>query len=452
MEKAKILKNYYDNDFSLKISEAPQPVKAVPAKEPAAVAKEPSALGAFAKEATAGAPGKEAAAGAAAKATKPPVSRPRAPGAIIELMMTVYPNKKDDTMIYYQNLHMFKTRGWFSLGIKPKAKDLKTFIDDLSQIDYLASLDESSSVRSTVVLDGSKVRLGFDSNDLDPLNDEGGDMQALVDLLNQLKVEEVDHKDGQEDTKSVCQAEFEAKITIGQRLSEILDSVDPIVVSLFKSLSVEASLKFHHRQFQHVLTATTGCKYRDYIGGKEAVEVRSDHHTEAAESEAKSEEDEEEEDHNEYGDYNSETHSEEEDIEEKPAEEAKQGGFDIKTALMGLLPFFLFKWNADITMTPDLQDIREFCSEKQSEAFILQNFKQITDQGTPEDGTADAAQLAEQKAKKGSKAELIAYLVEQVGTEIDFVWKTRYFYITGKINADDLGSALGLISKANLLQ
>jgi hypothetical protein len=46
--------------------------------------------------------------------------------------------------------------------------------------------------------------------------------------------------------------------------------------------------------------------------------------------------------------------------------------------LKGLLPFFLFKWNAKINMTPDLDDIREFCKDKKSESFILQNFQEMT--------------------------------------------------------------------------
>lgn len=30
-----------------------------------------------------------------------------------------------------------KNKGWFSIGFKPKAKDLKTFIEDLNQFEYL---------------------------------------------------------------------------------------------------------------------------------------------------------------------------------------------------------------------------------------------------------------------------------------------------------------------------
>ena len=32
---------------------------------------------------------------------------------------------------------MFEKESWISLGFKPKAKDLKTFIEDLNSIDYL---------------------------------------------------------------------------------------------------------------------------------------------------------------------------------------------------------------------------------------------------------------------------------------------------------------------------
>lgn len=63
---------------------------------------------------------------------------------------------------------MFKTDSWASFGIKPRAKDLKSVIEDLNQMEYLKNLYEYDS---TVVLDGRKVRLGFEGYDLDPFYD-----------------------------------------------------------------------------------------------------------------------------------------------------------------------------------------------------------------------------------------------------------------------------------------
>lgn len=85
------------------------------------------------------------------------------------MKITIYPDHNDETLSYYQNLHMFTKRGWFSFGFKPKAKDLKTFIEDLNQVEYLHTL-EQEGIRSNVVLDGRKVRIGLESNEFDPLN------------------------------------------------------------------------------------------------------------------------------------------------------------------------------------------------------------------------------------------------------------------------------------------
>lgn len=51
-------------------------------------------------------------------------------GTEMDLKVTFFPNVKDDLIVYYKNLHMFKTRSWFSIGLKPRAKDLKTVIED----------------------------------------------------------------------------------------------------------------------------------------------------------------------------------------------------------------------------------------------------------------------------------------------------------------------------------
>ena len=125
------------------------------------------------------------------------------------------------------------------------------------------------------------------------------------------------------------------------------------------------------------------------------------------------------------------------------------------------MPFFLFKWNATIEMSPDLDDVRELCRDRKTESYLLQSYqdmimslkeidiKQITaDQAK---AGSNAAATNASISKKGTRAELISYLVAEVGSEIEFAWRTRYFYITGQIKTDDLGSALGLLSKGGLL-
>jgi hypothetical protein len=37
-----------------------------------------------------------------------------------------------DEIVYLNNLHRFGDPKWYSIGFKPKAKDLKTVIDDLN--------------------------------------------------------------------------------------------------------------------------------------------------------------------------------------------------------------------------------------------------------------------------------------------------------------------------------
>lgn len=63
---------------------------------------------------------------------------------------------------------MFEDDNWISIGIKPRAKDLKSVLDDLEQMEYLKNLDE---YEPSIVLDGKKVRIGSQSYLLDPFYD-----------------------------------------------------------------------------------------------------------------------------------------------------------------------------------------------------------------------------------------------------------------------------------------
>ncbi len=42
-----------------------------------------------------------------------------------------------------------------------------------------------------------------------------------------------------------------------------------------------------------------------------------------------------------------------------------------------LLPLFMFKWNAEIKMTPDLDDIKSFCTLNDKDSFLLSSFKNM---------------------------------------------------------------------------
>jgi hypothetical protein len=38
----------------------------------------------------------------------------------------------DDSIVYLKNLHMYNSNSWASIGIKPKAKDIKSVIADFN--------------------------------------------------------------------------------------------------------------------------------------------------------------------------------------------------------------------------------------------------------------------------------------------------------------------------------
>ena len=62
----------------------------------------------------------------------------------------------------------------------------------MNQIEYLESLDDLENIRSTVVLDGRKVRLGFESDEFEPLKRDSAENTMMIELLDKLKV--VDQK------------------------------------------------------------------------------------------------------------------------------------------------------------------------------------------------------------------------------------------------------------------
>lgn len=124
---------------------------------------------------------------------------------------------------------------------------------------------------------------------------------------------------------------------------------------------------------------------------------------------------------------------------------------------------FLFKWNANIEMQPDLDDIREYCKENKAESFLLRPYSEIMqhlfESDIKETTTTTTGQLtAEEQAKvskkvvqKGSKEELISYLVAEVGSEIEFAWRTEFFYLKGQIKTEDLGSVIALLVKSGAI-
>ena len=110
----------------------------------------------------------------------------------------------------------------------------------------------------------------------------------------------------------------------------------------------------------------------------------------------------------------------------------------------------MFKWNANVNMQPDLDDIREHCKENKSESYFLDNYQELIYYLK---GINIKEQSATQQkvAKKGSKAEFLNYLIAEVGDQIEISWRCPYFYLTGEIKTEDFGDFVQLLSLGNLI-
>ena len=53
---------------------------------------------------------------------------------------------------------------------------------------------------------------------------------------------------------------------------------------------------------------------------------------------------------------------------------------------------------------------------------------------------------------KDNKSKLIQYLRSEVGFEVDFAWKTEYFFLTAIVKTDDIGNIINLLNRANLIK
>lgn len=50
---------------------------------------------------------------------------------------------------------------------------------------------------------------------------------------------------------------------------------------------------------------------------------------------------------------------------------------NFKEIFAQILPTFLFKWDGEIEITPDLNEVKNYCSKNNQESFLLHNFKNI---------------------------------------------------------------------------
>ncbi len=122
--------------------------------------------------------------------------------------------------------------------------------------------------------------------------------------------------------------------------------------------------------------------------------------------------------------YYEEDYDGNEDEEDEEEKETKKKGVNLKEVFSYLLPTFLFKWGGEIELEPDLQDIQNYCDQYQEESFILQSFARIMKVDVNAMGAA-----SEGERKKGTRHEVMNYLVNEVGREVEFTWKSSLFFI-----------------------
>lgn len=108
----------------------------------------------------------------------------------------------------------------------------------------------------------------------------------------------------------------------------------------------------------------------------------------------------------------------------------------------------LFKWNSQIDCKPDLDELSEFSKENKDKSVFLKSFSEAIKAWYNIDiKEVESTQII----KKGTKAELIQYLMQEVGWEIDIQWRTEFFYMSAQVKADELGQIIGILNRSGLV-
>ncbi|CDW71188.1 UNKNOWN [Stylonychia lemnae] len=365
-------------------------------------------------------------------------------GTLIDFKVTFFPSESDEKILYLKNLHMFEEDSWVSIGLKPKAKDLKSVIEDIEEMEYIKSLEEDYC--PSIVVDGKKVRIGLESDKLDPFYDtyceEGEQLERISQVLDDKSIEAV--------------LEFQLQLT--QKLDAILHSEDPIITEICKGLKIEGSLKFHNKQFRKVLEESTEIKWKDFSekGEEEKKDDQPKDSQAESEQESESHEDKDSDDNDSdsdgYGEeeseegYGNDSDNNDEDGDDEDDEESKSK-FDLKSFFKYTLPLFMFKWKSKVEINPDINDIKAYCLKNQEESYLLGNFKKLV-MSLNQTDLDEAAKQALQQKKKGTRRELLNYLSQEVGSEIEFAWRTSCFLLTGQVKTDEMGKVIKTLSNS----
>lgn len=120
-------------------------------------------------------------------------------------------------------------------------------MDELNQMEYLKQME---NIKTTIVFDGKKVRIGFHGEAIEPFREK---YAPLLEQIKQMAVQKVlEARDG---TKTIKNEEtfFDFNITLKQKLHKILGSSNPLLVELFKGLTMNANMKIHEKQSERLL-------------------------------------------------------------------------------------------------------------------------------------------------------------------------------------------------------
>lgn len=125
------------------------------------------------------------------KPTNPPTELKK--GTEFDCRVTFFPSAKMDEIVYLKTLHFFDPdTNWVSFGFKPKSKDLKTFVEDLENMQYFETNDE---LTTSIVLDGNKVRIGMQGASMDPFQDlyskQADDLTRMATIMEDKQTEAI---------------------------------------------------------------------------------------------------------------------------------------------------------------------------------------------------------------------------------------------------------------------
>ena len=81
-------------------------------------------------------------------------------GTKVKFDIKLFYSKEDEKTVNLLTLHRFnEEESFISVGFKPKAKDQKTFIEDLRDFDYIKDLE--SDEKLSIILESKQVRIGY---------------------------------------------------------------------------------------------------------------------------------------------------------------------------------------------------------------------------------------------------------------------------------------------------